>query len=191
MNKEDILKAIGLKYSVLSSECQNELLSHVNLLSVEKEEIVAREGQRAHKAYFIIDGSARAYYLKEGKDITDWFAFENEFISPIVSFFGDQVSPHYIEFLQASLAFEVSRESVEKLSQKHHDFERLIRIVVTEVMLSQRQRSASTLFQTAEQRYLHMMATQPHIIQRVPLTHIASYLGMTLETLSRVRKVKR
>lgn len=188
MNKDDILKAIGKKYAVLSPDCQKDLLAHVNLRTIEKGEIVVSEGQYADKAYFIIQGCARAYYLIDGRDITDWIAFKNEFISPIVSFFSDQPSPHYIGFLQQSIVFEVSRESVDTLSQKHHDFERLMRTIITEVMLSQRQRSASILFQSAEQRYKYVLTYRPEIIQRIPLTHLASYLGMTLETLSRVRK---
>jgi len=191
MNKEEILKVIDKNYSPLSLECQEELLSGATIRSIEKGEVIVREGQYADKVYFIVQGSARAFYLVNGKDVSDWFAFENEFISSIVSFFGKKPSPHYIEFIEQSIVFEMSREKIENLAKKYHGFEKLIRVVVTKVMLSQQERISSILFQTSEQRYKHFLSIHPDITNRVPLMHIASYLGMTLETLSRVRNPKK
>ena len=135
---EDILDKISEIYTPLSLVCQKDLIGYLKIQKIEKNTIVVREGQYADKAYFIIEGCARAYYLKEGRDISDWFAFENEFISSIVSFFDEQPSPHYIETLENSLVAEISREAIESLSNKYHDFERLIRVVVTRTMLSQK-----------------------------------------------------
>lgn len=190
MNESEILNLIEANYSPLTSECKQDLINSIKLVSFNKGEIIVKEGQYADKVYFIVQGSARAYYLKDGKDISDWFAFENEFISSIVSFFGEEPSPHFIEFVEQSTVLEISRSSVEDLSVKYHDFERLIRVVVTKVMLSQQERISSILFHTAEQRYKHILSIRPDIIHRIPLMHIASYLGMTLETLSRVRRLK-
>ena len=92
--------------------------------------------------------------------------------------------------VQESIVIEISKETVEHLSNKYHCFEKLIRVVVTNVMLSQQERISSILFQTAEQRYKEMLSIRPDIINKFPLKHIASYLGMTLETLSRVRSIK-
>ncbi|MEO1625063.1 MAG: Crp/Fnr family transcriptional regulator [Bacteroidota bacterium] len=191
MIKDDIIRKIGELYAPLSDDCQEELVEHLRILTLAKGEVIVREGQYADKAYFMLHGCARAYYLKDGKDISDWFAFEYEFISSIVSFFGNGPSPHYIESLQDSLVMELSRDSIEKLSAKYHDFEHLIRIVVTKTMLSQRERIAAILFQTARERYEQMLQIRPDIVNRVPLMHIASYLGMTLETLSRIRSVRK
>ncbi len=191
MNKEEVLKVIDKNYSPLSLECQADLLAVSSIRFIDKGEIIVKEGQYADKVYFILKGCARAYYINDGKDVSDWFAFENEFISSIVSFFGKQPSPHYIEFVEQSIVFEVSRESIESLSKKYHEFERLIRVVVTKVMLSQQERISSILFQTSEQRYKHFISAHPNITNRIPLMHIASHLGMTLETLSRVRNPKK
>jgi len=97
-------------------------------------------------------------------------------------------SPHYIEVLEDSVLLEITRESAEALSQKHHDFERLTKIIAVKTMLQQQERIVSMQFQTAEQKYQNILALRPNITQRVPLTHIASYIGITLETLSRIRK---
>ena len=190
MLKENLLSIIGEFYSPLSPECGQALLERLNIRSVDKGEYIVKEGQYAHHAYFILQGTARAFYLKDGKDVSDWFAFENEFISSIVSLFGDKPSPHYIEVLQDSILIEISKEVMDELAEKYHDFERLIREVVTQTMLSQQERISSILFHSAEQRYEQILSIRPDIINRVPLMHIASYLGMTLETLSRVRSLK-
>lgn len=191
MNSEKILNEIGEIYSPLSIECRQELIANFNVLTLNKGEIVVREGQFSDKAYLIVQGCSRAYYLKDGKDISDWFAFENEFMASIVSFFCREPSPHYIEFIEDSIVIEFSRDTIDNLSSKYHDFERLISKVVTKTMLGLRERLSSILFNKAEERYKQLINTRPDVTNRIPLTHIASYLGITLETLSRIRNPKK
>ena len=76
------------------------------------------------------------------------------------------------------------------LSNKHHDFERFISKVVTTTMLGLCERLYTIQFNKAEERYNHLISIHPGITNRIPLTHIASYLGITLETLSRIRTSK-
>ena len=188
MDKRKAIELISSQYSLLSSDCKAELSQNSKMLVCEKGKTLVREGQYADKTFFIVNGCARAYYLKEGKDISDWFAFENDFISSINSFFLDVPSPHFIELLEDSLLLEISRETVEKLADTYRDFERLSKIVVVKTLLKQQERISSLQFHSAEEKYDHIIASQPNIIKRIPLTHIASYIGITLETLSRIRK---
>ncbi len=190
MNCENILKKIGEIYVPLSIECQQDFITHSKIVTFKKGEVVVREGQFSKKAYLIVKGCARAYYLKDGKDISDWFTFENEFMAAIVSFFSKEPSPHYIEFVEDSVVLEFSRDVVDDLSNKHHDFERFISKVVTETMLGLCERLYTIQFNKAEDRFKHLLHIHPNITNRIPLTHIASYLGITLETLSRIRSTK-
>ncbi|WP_299060527.1 Crp/Fnr family transcriptional regulator [uncultured Polaribacter sp.] len=190
VNKEEIINCISETYSKLSFECQQKLSNNSKLLVLPKGEILVREGQYSDKTFFIFNGCARAYYLKDGKDISDWFAFDNDFISSINSFFLKIPSPHFIELLEDSVILEISRIDVEKLSDEHNDFERLSKIVVTKTMLQQQERISSMQFHSAEQKYDNILSIRPDITQRIPLTHIASYIGITLETLSRIRNFK-
>ncbi|WP_106794957.1 Crp/Fnr family transcriptional regulator [Aquimarina sp. Aq78] len=191
MNKEEIIDLISKEYSLLTSDCKSELSNNSRIVTPEKNTILVKEGQFSDKTFFIIKGCARAYYLKDGRDISDWFAFENDFICSINSFFLNIPSPHFIEVLEDSLLLEISRENVERLSDKYSDFERLNRIVVTKTMLQQQERIVSIQFQSAEQKYENILSIYPNVTQRIPLTHIASYIGITLETLSRIRKPKK
>jgi len=185
-----ILTEIGKNYFPLSDECQEEFIANSKIRTFKKEETVVREGQFSKKAYLIVQGCSRAYYLKDGKDISDWFTFENQFMAPIISFFGNTPSPHYVEFMEDSTVIEFSKDTVDKLSNKYHDFERCINKVVTETMLGLCERLHTIQFNKAEERYHNLIHIYPNITDRVPLVHIASYLGITPETLSRIRHPK-
>ncbi len=190
MDIEKILTKTGDIYAPLSNECQQELIASSSINTFKKGEIVVREGQYSKKIYLIIQGCARAYYLKDNKDISDWFTFENRFMASIISFFSEEPSPHYVEFVEDSTALEFSKDTVDRLSVKYHDFERFISKVVVETMLGLCERLHTIQFARAEERYSHLISIYPNITQRIPLTHIASFLGITLETLSRIRNPK-
>ena len=85
----------------------------------------------------------------------------------------------------------MSRENILELSEKHIEFDRLGKIIITKTMLQLQQRISSIQFETAQQKYKNLLEIEPNITQRVALTHIASYLGITLETLSRIRNPKK
>jgi CRP-like cAMP-binding protein len=191
MNIEQVIENIETHFSVLPNECKKDLAKVAKILTFDKGAKVVEEGQYATKTYFIIEGAARAFYLKDGKDITDWFAFENDFISSINSFFLNIPSPHFIEVLEPTRLLEVSRENVILLSDQYKEFDRLGKIIVTKTMLQLQERIVSIQFETAQQKYENFLKINPNITQRVALTHIASYLGITLETLSRIRNPKK
>lgn len=186
-----IARQLHAAYAVsLSNECLNELEKRVTLLHPGKNTCLVKEGQYADKTYYIVSGCARAFYLKDGKDITDWFAFENDFICSINSFFLQVPSPHYIEVVTPGTLLEINRADFQQLSDRYRDFDRLGKQVITKTMLQLQQRIVSVQFETARQKYENLLAIHPDIPLKVPLTHIASYLGITLETLSRIRQEK-
>lgn len=190
MNTEQIIEQIEVHFCTLTNDCKRDLIKVSKILTLDKETTIVKEGEFADKTYFIATGSARAFYIKDDRDITDWFAFENHFISSINSFFLNIPSPHFIEVLEPSTLLEISREHIEQLSDQYLEFDRLGKTVVTKTMLQLQQRIVSVQFETAQQKYENLLKIRPDITQRVPLTHIASYLGITLETLSRIRNPK-
>lgn len=189
-NNKQIIELISKEYSQLSEGCKEDLVRMVQQITVQKTDILVKEGQHSNKTYFVIQGCLRAYYLKDGKDVTDWFAFENDFINSIISYFYDVPSPHYIEAIEASTLLEFSKVDVLKLADQYPDFDRFLRVAITKTMLQLQQRIVSLQFETASQKYESLISARPDITQRVPLTHIASFLGITLETLSRIRNTR-
>ncbi|PKA99219.1 CRP-like cAMP-binding protein [Flavobacteriaceae bacterium MAR_2009_75] len=190
MNLDLVFQQLEKSYIPLSSDCKEAFLQHAKLAFYKKGDVVVREGQFSKKAFLIIEGCGRAYYLKNGKDISDWFTFEYQFMAPIVSFFSEKPSPHYVEFLEDATVLEFTKDQMDRLTQAHHEFERFIREVVTETLLGLCERLNAIQFNKAEDRYRHLLTIYPNITNHIPLTHIASYLGITLETLSRIRNPK-
>jgi CRP-like cAMP-binding protein len=185
--KVKALQSLVTHYSPLSSASVFDLQSYTQVIQVPEGGILVREGQHADTLYFIVEGAARAYYSKDGKDVTDWFAFENDFICAIVSYFMNVPSPHFIEVLEDSILLSITRDAMQELCSKHHDIETLARVSATKTMLQLQQRIVGIQFESAEKRYENLLKIRPDIVNRIPLRHIASYLGITQETLSRIR----
>lgn len=185
--RENIIRDIGRLYSPLSEETIAMFRDAVRLRMMPAGSVLLREGQMADKGWFISTGTARAYYIKEGKDISDWFAFDAEFVTAPDSFLGGMPSPHYIELLEDSVLLEFSREWLLQECDRNRELGHLLRVVLTRTLLRLQQRIVSLQFESAAQKYHNLLRIRPDITQRVPLGHIASYLGITQETLSRIR----
>lgn len=190
MNVSEALTLIQDRYCLLSEPATQALASHLSYQSYAKDTLIVEAGQYSDKLFFIYRGAVRAFYLKDGKDITDWFAFEGNFICAINSFFMDIPSPHSIEILEDSEVFIITRAQIEPLCRAHHDIEHLARLSTTHTMLQLQQRVVSLQFETAQNRYHSLLQAFPDIEQRVALKHVASFLGITQETLSRIRATK-
>jgi CRP-like cAMP-binding protein len=195
MNAESIIQAsidfIDSHLSALSDDCKKDFAQRLRPESHKANTTLVKEGEFSDKLFFIHEGCVRAYYLKDGKNITDWFGFENDFICAINSYFLNIPSPHYIETIEPVTLLVIDREDVNYLCDTYHDFDRFARLAVTQTMLQLQQRIVSLQFESAQQKYDTLTKLRPDITQRVPLGHIASYLGMTLETLSRSRQPKK
>lgn len=189
-NIEIVVENISSRFTLLTNECKLDLINSAKIFTVGKATMIVKEGQNADKLYFVISGCMRVFYQKNEKDITDWFAFENDFVSSINSFFLDIPSPHFIQTLEETSYMEISRENTLRLMEKHHCFETLGRKAITQIMLQLQNRIVSLQFETAQQKYDNLLTIRPDITQRVPLNNIASYLGISLETLSRIRNPK-
>jgi len=157
-------------------------------LSFPKNHILDFENKVCKYSYFIKEGAARAFHFKDGKDITSHFAFEGEAITAIDSLNGGK-SKYNIEFLEDSTLFSISYEDMENLYQKSILHERLGRLFLQQVYIDLVERVEDLQFHTAHERYDVLVKKHPHILQRVALKHISSYLGITQETLSRIRAI--
>ncbi len=187
---ENIFKKITEEYCEISPEAIFDWSEKINIIEYKKKHLLTKEGSYSSKFYYIIKGVARAYYLLDDKKVTDWFAFENDFIPSTTNHLIGQKSNHYIELLEDSILVELNHNDLEKLCKKHHDFEHLYRLTLSKAIYQLRERVASLQFRTVKQRYNSLIKLHPTIESRVPLGDIASFLGTTQETLSRTRALK-
>jgi CRP-like cAMP-binding protein len=156
-----------------------------------KKRLLHDEGQICQRIYFVEKGLVRAFYYKDdGKDITDWFAPENSFITAVDSFFQQKPSRYFLELLEDSVLYSLTYTELESLYNTDPQLERLGRLILLEVFEKSVNRTIALQFQTAQERYQSFAQTYPTLLQRAPLGHIASFLGITQETLSRVRARK-
>ncbi len=145
-------------------------------------------GEVCNRVAFVNRGCARQYYLVDGKEICKDFLFENSFIGSYASFLTRQPALFYVEALEDMELFELRYPDVMQLYDRYPSWQKLGRILAEGLFIRKEKREASFLQENPDQRYQNLLHDFPQVVQRVPLQHIASYLGMTPETLSRVRR---
>lgn len=153
---------------------------HPKRTLLEKQDVVC------NKLYFVEKGLARLFYLKEGKDITGWFASEGNFITCNDSFFQKKTSYLNLELLEDSILYSIDYKSLNDLFELK-EMERFARLLTYNLLSELSERIYSTVFQPAEKRYQLLVVRYPEVALRAPLGDIASYLGISQETLSRIR----
>ncbi|HTN47437.1 MAG TPA: Crp/Fnr family transcriptional regulator [Flavipsychrobacter sp.] len=184
---EHLLKHIRQFYP-LSNEVNMALVDCFEEKTFTKNDFLLKENQVCRNLYFLQQGALRGYYLLDGKEITHWFAFENAFVTSFHSFITGKPSVENLQFLEGSVLWSISKEKLEQLYNRYHEIERLVRIVYERYYILLEERYVNGHFKTAWERYRDLLHNAPHILERVPLGHVSSYLGITQETLSRVRK---
>lgn len=180
------VNALG-QFTPLSTESQRALSNIANRLTLGKGHILVQADTISEVIYYIEIGLARTYYYKDGRDVTDWLSAEHQFAGSMVSFLSRQPDRRVVQLLEPSVVWSVSYKSLEALYTKYHDVERLGRLLVSHGLVLMQQRFDELHMATALERYQRLLTTNPTLIQRVPLSMIASYLGVTAETLSRIR----
>ncbi|MGZ3819461.1 MAG: Crp/Fnr family transcriptional regulator [Mucilaginibacter sp.] len=176
--------------SPLTAESQTEFLNAWRHWSVSKDHLLVRESSVSNYIYFVEKGIARIFYHKNGKEVTEWIAMDEQFFLSLSSFYMRTPSRLIIQTLEPSEIYGIHHNDLMSLVDKYRDVERLLRNMMTGGFIMSQQRMFSMQFESAQQRYKMLLETQPSIIQRVPLSHIASFLGITPETLSRIRAMK-
>ena len=166
------------------------LRQYLQLMEVPKKKFILEQGHICRNIYFINSGLLRCFYVREYKEICSWFMKEGDVIISVESFFNQIESNENIQALEDSSLFYLSYEELQFAYEKFPDFNSIGRILTEKYYQICEQRLYSLRMQKAHEKYQFLMKHFPQIIQRVPLKDIASYLGITLETLSRIRALK-
>lgn len=171
----------------LNTESEKNVLNICKRIKAEKNTTLQPIGHCCKTIYFLEKGMARIFYFKEHVDITESFSFENQLVVRYESLFTGKPSKKGIELLEDSDIIAIDATQLFKLFDKCPDVERLFRKITEVALVEQINRIESLQFHTAEERYKSLLTESPDILKRVPLKHIASYLGITPVSLSRIR----
>lgn len=157
--------------------------------SIEKNQILLRPGQISDQYFFIEDGFFRSYALDtDGNEITTGFFGRHQVVFEVNSFFNRVPSQEYIQALVHTRAFYISFESLNQLFHTMPEFREFGRSLLVKGYSGLKQRMLSIITQTAEERYELLLKQNPEIFEKAPLKAIATYLGITDTSLSRIRK---
>ncbi|QMU27763.1 Crp/Fnr family transcriptional regulator [Adhaeribacter radiodurans] len=144
-------------------------------------------GQIARGMYFINQGLARVYYQHKDLDVTDYFAIDGQFIGAVPSVFTLQPSRKAIQIVEDSEVSYFWIKDFEECCAQHHDLERAARKLAYFALVEEQDRIEKLRFYSAAERYLELEKKYPGISNRCPLKYIASYLGISQVSLSRIR----
>jgi len=155
-----------------------------------KKSLLLKQGQVAHRIYFIKQGFVRAYYDKGDDTFTNWFMGQNDIVISVYSFFSRKPSFENIEVLEDCTLQSITWDQLQSLYQTFPEFNIIGRIITEQYYIRSEERAIDLQTLTGKQRYEKLLTIYPNIQQKATLGQIATYLGIKQETLSRIRGQK-
>ncbi|HEY0356273.1 MAG TPA: Crp/Fnr family transcriptional regulator [Flavisolibacter sp.] len=175
------------KYNPVSKEAEDAISDISSIITIRKNKDLQPIGHTCKTIYFINKGLARIYYFKDGIDITENFFFENNIIARVESLLTGKPSRKAIQILEDAEIVSINANALFKLYDQYHEIERLFRKIFEAAYVDTINRIEGIQFHTAEERYNALLEQAPDVLKRVPLKYVASYLGITQVSLSRIR----
>lgn len=158
-------------------------------LKIPAKEYFLKEGQICKHMAFVEKGELRMFYItEEGKEINVEFFFENDFVASYQSFLSQSKSKYYVQAISDCELITISYLTLQNAYENSPYWQKFGRIIAEKVFVLAEQRTEGFLFYNAEERYLKLMHNRPIIFKKIPLYHIATYMGIEPESLSRLRK---
>lgn len=185
--KEELLK-YALQFTDLSDEEKQAVMDEIPIETFKKGTILLREGEISTTCFFILKGCVRKYSVIDGEEKTTAFYTENEAVVSFNSYTQQVPADHYFICMEDTTTVVGYREREAEMYIRFPKFESLSRMFMSQDLGKAQEEMAVFITSTAEERYLHLLQNRPDLLQRVPQHQIASYLGITPESLSRIRK---
>ncbi len=186
INMEQLFQYFN-KFNLLSKEAENAISEISSIVAIKKNKDLQPIGHTCKTIYFINKGVARIYYFKDGIDITEGFFFENSIIARVESLFTGKPSRKAIQILEDAEVVAIDSTQLFKLYDSFPEIERLFRKIFEAGYVETVNRIEGIQFHSAEERYKALLNEASNVLMRVPLKYVASYLGITQVSLSRIR----
>ena len=172
----------------LSEELKQVLSENLEIIEVPKRHMLLKDGQTCNYIHVVVNGLLRMYYIKDGEEICSRFMDKTQMAISVKSFYSRTPGYEYIETLEPCTLARIHYDSLQKIYRNNDDFNFIARVITEQYFIRSEERLFLIRKHSAEERYLYFTQHYPEFVQRIPLMYIASYLGVTLETLSRIRK---
>ena len=176
------------RISPLSKEESDAITNSMKTKTYLKGEYLLKEGQLSGSTYFILEGCIREYILNDGEEKTTNFFTEEQWVISLSNFSRENPATHNWVCVEDSTVVVGDEEQAQALFKKHPRFETISRTLVEAAFAEQKKALTSYFTDSPEQRYLKLLKSRPDLFQRIPQYHIASYIGVKPESLSRIRK---
>ncbi len=178
-----------LRFGNLNQQQLDFISSKATRLDLQKDEYFSEAGKISRRVGFIVDGVLRVcYYNNKGEEITKYFIEENNLVVDLESFDNEISSTAYVQAVTDCKLIVFSRRDWLELLQTIVGWEAIVHKIISRALMQKVERRSPLISEDATTRYLKFMEIYPTLINRIPLTYIASYLGVTQSSLSRIRK---
>lgn len=181
-----------IKNFLKANDSSDDEISHFfsKLVQVDfkKNDIILKAGQTENYLSFVEHGLLRFYVEKEDREITFDFAFAGNFTSGYSSFLTRDPSPFFIQALTDTSLWRIAYEDLQGIYKDSEKAQMIGRLAAEQLFIRKAKRELSFLIQSAAERYMHLLQEQPEMVQEIPLKYLASYIGITPQALSRIRK---
>lgn len=175
------------KFYPVSDEAINELANHFTLCELPRKHLLIEGGKRNRNVYFIEKGFCRSYCIINGEEVTTWFSREGDITFALNDLYHNTAGFEYVELLEDCVFYVIPIEQLNKLYTTNIEIANWSRVCHQECVLQLQLTRIDRLTLTAAERYEKLIAEQPDLIKRANLGHLASFLGMTQQNLSRLR----
>jgi CRP-like cAMP-binding protein len=186
MSEEVFNKFIDQYGKQLSPDTRSLIIDHMEMVEYPKKKVLVKAEERHPFAYYMLRGAARSFYLKDGIEVNTWFALEDEVIGSLRTF-RDHPARETIELIEDSTLLQINVYQLKKVMPDHPEITNFILAIIEEYALFLEEKAYYTQMTDAMDKYQVLLENQPELLQRIPLTYLASFLGISRETLSRIR----
>lgn len=191
MRKEEIEKKFVSYFSTiapLSKEEEEAIVQSMITIHAKKGDFLLKESQQSESTYFILDGCVREYVDMDGEEKTTNFFIEGQWAISLSNFSPDSPATHNWICMEDTVVVQGDEQQAQELFKLFPRFETMSRAIMEAAFAEQKAAITSYLTDSPEQRYLNLLESKPALFQRIPQYHIASYIGVKPESLSRIRK---
>jgi CRP-like cAMP-binding protein len=185
---KNILRDFISKYNTFNPEEIDAIVEHTEVQSFKKGTVILKEGEVSSECYFIVSGCVRQFQLIDGSEKTTAFFQEGQAAVLYSSYMNKIPSDYYLSCVEDCILVAGTREAEEKLHKEYPKLAYLVHTIMPEDYANMQKRLAVLSNCNPEERYQVLLQTQPELLKRVPLHQLASYIGVTPESFSRIRK---